>query len=140
MTADSFPSPDVDKPFSKEGYALIGAAYAVHDEIGGGMAEEIYQESFERELTLRRISFVAKQELAMFYKGYELRKRYIPDLYAFESIVIELKAVSELTSEHYAQLMNYMRISRKPVGYLINFGPLEKTEWKRFVIREFLER
>lgn len=136
MTADSFPDPD--KPFSKEGIALVGAAYAVHDEIGGGMAEEIYQESYERELALRQLPFKAKQELAMFYKGCELKKRYIPDLFAFECIVVELKAVSELTSEHTAQLLNDMRISRKPVGYLINFGPLEKTEWKRFVIREFL--
>jgi len=138
MNADSFPEPDRDKPYSKEGFALIGASYAVHDEIGGGLHEEVYQESFERELTLRRIPFIARQELAIFYKGYELKKRYIPDLYVFENIVVELKAVTALTSEHEAQLLNYMRLARKPVGYLINFGPIDKTEWKRFVLSEFL--
>ena len=74
MTADSFPEPDRDKPFSKEGFALIGAAYAVHDEIGGGLAEEVYQECFERELLLKNIPFTSRQELAIFYKGFELKK------------------------------------------------------------------
>jgi GxxExxY protein len=53
-------------------------------------------------------------------------------------IVVELKAVSKLTSEHEAQLMHYMRLSRKPVGYLINFAAIEKVEWKRFVLKEFV--
>ena len=80
----------------------------------------------------------SKQELSLFYKGRELKKRYIPDLIAYKAIVVELKAVSQLTGDHEAQLLNYMRISRKPVGYLINFGPIQKVEWKRFVLSDFL--
>ena len=140
MTADSFPARQDDKPFAKEGIALMNAAFAVHDEIGGGLLEDIYQESFERELGLRGMPFLARQELAMFYKGYELRKRYIPDLYVYGQIVVELKSVSALAPEHDAQILNYMRMARKPVGYLINFGPIAKTEWKRFVLSEFLDR
>jgi GxxExxY protein len=52
----------------------------------------------------------------------------------------ELKAVKELTSEHEQQLLNYMRITKKAVGYLINFGPMKQLEWKRFVIREYIPR
>jgi GxxExxY protein len=136
MTADSFPDDD-DKPFAQEGYALMGAVFAVHAEVGGGIAEEVYQESFERELTLRRIPFIAQQEISIFYKGYELKKRYIPDLYVSGQIVVELKAVVKMLPEHEAQLLNYMRLARKPVGYLINFAPIAKVEWKRFVLRQF---
>ena len=125
---------DSNHPFSKEGYDLMAAAFAVHDEVGGGLLEEIYQECFELELGDRGIPFKSKQELAVFFKGRELRKRYIPDLYVFDGMVAELKAVSALAPEHEAQLINYMRLAKKPVGYLINFGPIKGVEWKRFVI------
>ena len=107
--------------------------------VRGGLLEEVYQESLEEELLLRRIPFVRKQELAVFYKGKELRQRYIPDLYVHCEIIVELKSVRALGTEHIAQLLNYMRLARKPVGYLINFGPLGKVEWKRFVLREFVQ-
>jgi GxxExxY protein len=127
-----------DQPFAQEGYDLMGAAFEVHREVGGGLLEEIYQECFEIELTDRKLPFVAKDQLACFYKGLELRKRYIPDLIVHAMIVVELKAVSKLTTEHEAQLLNYMRLSHKPVGYLINFAPIDKVEWKRFVLQEFM--
>jgi GxxExxY protein len=128
-----------DKPFSKEGYDLMAAAFEVHREQGGGLAEEIYQESLEFELGLRGIPFESKQELRVFYKSQELKRRYVPDLYAFNGVVVELKAVSALAPEHEAQLLNYMRVTRSPVGYLVNFGPIAKVEWKRYVLSEFVE-
>lgn len=128
-----------DEPYSAEGYELMGAAFEVHRELGGGLLEEIYQESFEIELSDRDIPFRMKQELQVFYKNRQLKKRYIPDLLVRDKIVVELKAVSSLTAEHEAQLINYMRITRSPVGYLINFGPIAQVEWKRFVLSEFLE-
>lgn len=120
--------------YKKEGFLLVGAAFAVHDETGGGLAEEVYQESFEIEMEMRGIPFRSKQEIAIRYKGRELKKRYIPDLYAYEGIVIELKAVAKLLPEHSAQLLNYMRLTQMPVGYLLNFAPLEGVEWKRYVL------
>lgn len=140
MSDDKLEELDDDKPFAKEGYALMAAAFEVHREIRGGLGEEVYQESLEEELRLRGVPFVAKAELEVFYKGKKLKKRYVPDLYAFDEIVVELKSVSSLLPEHIGQLMNYMRIARKPVGYLINFGPLGKVEWKRFVLREFVQK
>jgi GxxExxY protein len=67
-----------------------------------------------------------------------LKKRYVPDLYVFGCLVVELKAVTELTTEHEAQLFNYMRITRRPVGYLVNFGHKDTLEWKRLIISEFI--
>lgn len=58
----------------------------------------------------------------------------------FERIVLEIKSIKQLLPEHEAQLINYMRITRQPVGYLVNFGPIGKVEWKRFVISEFINR
>ncbi len=116
----------------------MGACFEVHREQGGGLLEEIYQESLELELAIREIPFVPRQQLTIFYKGIELRKRYIPDLILFQHIVAELKAVTALLPEHQAQLLNYMRISRKPIGYLVNFSPIEKLEWRRFILSEFL--
>ena len=128
-----------DKPFSQEGYALMGAAFEVHNVQGGGLLEEIYQERLEVELQLRKISFQRKKELNVYYKDRILNKKYIPDLFVHNKIVVELKSVSALGPEHEAQLLNYMRITRCPVGYLINFGPIGKLEYKRFVLSEFLD-
>jgi GxxExxY protein len=121
-----------------EGYALIGAAFEVHKELGGGMSEEIYQESLEIELRLRAIDFIPKGELKLFYKEHLLEKKYYPDLLVSNAIITELKSVKALNQEHERQLLNYMRISRKAVGYLLNFGPLDKLEWKRFILKEYV--
>ena len=126
--------------YKDEGYKLMGAAFEVYNEQGYGLAEEIYQESLEIELGLRGIALLSKQELKCYYKGRELKKRYVPDLFVFGALVVELKAVSQLLPEHEAQLINYMRITRQPVGYLINFGHKDTLEWKRFILSELIER
>ena len=124
--------------YKEEGYKLMGAAFEVHNVQGYGMAEEIYQECLEIELEIRGIPFKAKQELRCFYKGRELKKRYFPDLFVFDALVVELKAVTQLLPEHEAQLINYMRITKQPVGYLLNFGSKGGLEWKRFILSELI--
>ena len=124
--------------YKDEGYKLMGAAFEVYNELDFGLAEEIYQESLEMELESRGIPFRSKQELKCFYKGRELKKRYVPDLIVFECLVTELKSVSQLVPEHEAQLINYMRITKQPVGYLINFGHKDTLEWKRFILSELI--
>ena len=126
--------------YKDEGYKLMGAVFEVYNELGHGLAEEIYQESLEIELELRSIPFKSKQELACRYKGRELKRRYVPDLFVFDCLVVELKAVSQLLPEHEAQLINYMRITKQPVGYLINFGHQDTLQWKRFILSEFIAK
>ena len=125
--------------YKDEGYKLMGAAFEVYNEQGFGLSEEIYQESLELELESRGIPFCSRQELKYFYKGRELKKRCVPDLFVFAGIVVELKAASQLLPEHEAQLINYMRITKQPVGYLINFGNKDALEWKRFILSEFIK-
>jgi len=122
--------------FQEEGYQFMGAAFEVYNELGYGMAEEIYQQSLEIELTLRRIPFLTKQELQVFYKNHQLVTRYKPDLLVFGGIVVELKATAELLPEHEAQLFNYLRVSRHTVGYLVNFGHKGDLQWKRFIVSD----
>lgn len=125
---------------SQEGYDLMASAFEVHSELNEGLAEEIYQESIEWELHLRDIPHTSKEQLSVFYKGHQLRKKYIPDLFVFDEIVIELKAVKELLPEHEQHMVNHMRITKSAVGYLINFGPMKRLQWKRYIIRENIPR
>lgn len=122
--------------FKEEGYKLMGAAFEVYNESGYGMAEEVYQQGLEIELALRGIPFRSKPQLTAFYKGRQLDTHYKPDLFVYGGIVVELKAVTELASEHHAQLFNYMRIARQAVGYIINFGHKGGLEWKRFILSD----
>jgi len=124
--------------YKDEGYKLMAAAFEVYNDRGYGLAEEIYQECLEIELELRRLTCRPKAELRCFYKGRELKKRYIPDLFVLGCLVFELKSVTELAPEHEAQLLNYMRLARQPVGYLINFGHKGTLEWKRFILSELI--
>jgi GxxExxY protein len=122
--------------FKEEGYKLMGAAFEVYNQLGYGMAEEVYQQSLEIELTLRGIPFHSKRELPVFYKERQLQTCYKPDLVAFAGIIVELKAVTSLITDHEAQLFNYMRISHQPVGYLINFGSKDELQWQRFILSD----
>ena len=94
----------------------------------------------EIEMELREIPFIPKEELACFYKGRRLRKRYIPDFFIFGGIVVKLKAVAQLLPEHDAQILNYLRIAEKPLGYLLNFGKGGGLDQKRFILSKFLPK
>ena len=124
--------------YKDEGYKLMGAAFEVYNEQGYGLSEEIYQESLEIELELRGIKFQPKQELICFYKDRQLNRRYVPDLFVYDCLVVELKAGTVVAPEHEAQLTNYLRLTHQPVGYLINFANKTSLEWKRIILSEFI--
>lgn len=120
--------------YKQEGYNLVGAAIEVYNTLGHGFLEEVYQECMRMELTLQKIPFQNHPKLNLFYKDMPLEKYYVPDFYVYDGIVVELKAVKQLSEEHFAQIMNYLRATEKPVGYLLNFGCTEKLEWKRIIM------
>lgn len=105
----------------KDIYDVVGVAMEVYNVLGRGLAEPIYQEAFAVEMTKREMSFEREKELRLRYKDVWLDKKYFADFY-YQGIMIELKAVDELCSDHRAQLFNYMRISQQERGILINFG------------------
>ena len=120
--------------YKEESFAIQGAIFEVYREMGCGFLEAVYQECLERELASRGMCFRLKPSLEIQFKGKSLTKRYVPDLIVAEGIVVELKAVQRLAPEHEAQLLNYLRATRKKVGYLINFGASGRLEWKRMVL------
>ena len=124
---------ETDLIFGKEVYEIIGAAIEVHKTLGHGFLEAIYQEALEYELSDRKISFSSQIELKVKYKDRYLQKTYIADIIAYDKIIIELKALSNLSGKEEDQLINYLKATGFKVGLLINFGSPNKLEWKRFV-------
>lgn len=108
--------------YRTESYDLIGAALEVHRQIGCGFTEPIYQEAFEEELRLRGIPFQREKTINISYKGKVLSKNFRPDFVCYDKIIVELKAVSEFTDEHFAQVYNYLKASGLELGILLNFG------------------
>lgn len=123
----------VDLLFKDECYRIIGACFEVYNDKGCGFVEPVYQECMEIELGLQGIPFQSQQQLRLFYKGKELKQKYIPDFMCFEQIIVEIKAVSQLTDEHRAQVHNYLKATGFRLGLLINFGNHPKLEYERIV-------
>ncbi|MEQ8853340.1 GxxExxY protein [Gimesia sp.] len=120
--------------YKEECFAIQGAVFEVYREVGCGFLEAVYQECLERELKQRGIPFVAKPVLRLSYKGESLQQAYQPDLICYDSIILELKAVKSLGSEHAAQLINYQKAAEKKLGLLINFGSYPKVTVERYVL------
>jgi GxxExxY protein len=113
-------------------YAIIGAAMKVHQELGCGFLEAVYQDAFEIELTKRDIPFLREQKIVIFYCGQELKSYYIADFICCGNIIVELKALSELSGREKAQVLNYLKATGLKKALLINFGK-ESLEFQRFV-------
>ncbi|MBD3317516.1 MAG: GxxExxY protein [Chitinivibrionales bacterium] len=114
-----------------EVYAVIGAAIEVSNELGAGFLEAVYQEAFARELNSRAIVHEEQKVIRIRYKGVELRKHYVADFLCYNKIIVEIKALKQLTTFEEAQVLNYLKATGYPVALLINFGS-PKLEWKRY--------
>jgi GxxExxY protein len=115
-------------------YAIIGAAMAVHRELGCGFLEPVYQAALERELLELRMPFVREQELPIFYRGRPLNLFYKADFVCYAAVIVELKALQKLTSREESQVINYLKASKMQRALLINFGA-ESLEYKRIVYK-----
>ncbi len=120
--------------YKDESYAIIGACFEVYKEKGNGFVEPVYQECLELELAAQKIPFTAQGALRLTYKGTELKQRYIPDFLCYEKIILEIKAVKQLTDEHRAQVLNYLKATGLRLGLLVNFGHYPKVEYERIIL------
>ena len=102
-------------------YKIIGAAMTVHSELNWGLLEPVYQEALHLELLDRGIDNLREKDLEVYYKKHLLEKKYKMDI-VVDDIIVELKSVTQLLPVHRAQLCNYLRLTHKPLGLLINFG------------------
>lgn len=110
-------------------HKIIGCCMKVHRVLGSGFQEVIYQRALEIEFRTNDLSYNREMEMEIFYEGHQIGTRRV-DFFVEQSIMVELKAVSELNDLHLAQAMNYCQAYHLPIGLLINFGN-KSLQYKR---------
>jgi GxxExxY protein len=118
--------------YKEECYEIVGACMEVHNELGSGFLENVYMDALEVELERRNIEFQREKKYEINYKGTKLKHCYRADLLAYNEIILEIKAVKELSDIHMAQTINYLKASGKKLGLLINFSQ-ESLTYRRVV-------
>jgi GxxExxY protein len=120
------------EPKDPQTYAIIGAAMEVHTQLGHGFLEGVYHEALAIEFSLRSIPFERESEISITYKGEPLACKYRADFVCFGEVIVELKALSALTSVDEAQVLNYLKATGHRRALLINFGA-PSLQTRRFV-------
>ncbi len=115
-----------------EVFQVVGAAMTVLNELGPGLLEKPYENALLVELGLKDISVSQQERFEVLYKGVKVGE-YIPDLIAFDELIVEIKAIAGIGDLEMAQMLNYLKICKKQVGLIINFKHA-KLEWKRIVL------
>jgi GxxExxY protein len=119
--------------FEDEVFRIRGAAFEVYNEMGSGFLEAVYQECLSKEFLRLDVPFDERKALALSYKNEPLVQIYRPDFVCFGKIIVELKAVANLTQDHRAQLLNYLKATNLRLGLLINFGFENKVQIERVI-------
>lgn len=101
---------------------IIGAAIEVHTILGPGLLEKAYQEALYEELKLRGLSVKREVEIPLTYKGVEIGEAFRADIIVEDEIILELKSTENDNPVYYKQLLTYLRLSGKRLGFLINFS------------------
>lgn len=109
---------------------IIGCAMKVHNELGNGFQEVIYQRALAEEMRVAGITFARESSITIMYKGKNIGERRA-DFVVEGVVMIELKALTKIENVHYAQAINYLEAYELEVGLLINFGS-KRLEFKRF--------
>jgi GxxExxY protein len=118
----------------EESFSIQGAAFEVYKKMGSGFLESVYQECLEKEFILRKIPFKSQVEITLNYKDIPLNQTYRADFVCYDSILIEIKAVSQILNLHRAQVLNYLKATKLKLGLLINFSSHPKLGIERFVL------
>ena len=118
----------------KETYEILGACFEVYNEKGCGFLEAVYLECLEIEFELIGLLARALVPLPLTYKERLLKKKYEADFICFDTVLVELKAVSKITDEHRAQVQNYLNATGLRVGLLVNFGHFPLVKHERFAL------
>lgn len=119
-------------PLKDECYLIIGCAMETHKELGCGFLEAVYQEALSIVFQQNEIPFLQEVFLDINFRGQTLRKKYKADFVCFDNIIVEIKAVDNIISEHIAQVLNYLKATNNKVGLILNFGT-HSLQYKRVI-------
>jgi len=117
-------------------YPIIGCVFEVHKTLGRGLEEGIYNEALCLELTKAGVENDPERNLPCYYKGQQLNKIYRMDIVCGEDIILELKSVDQIVAGHREQLFNYMRLTKMPIGLLINFNATKVVPEKYYLDKD----
>ena len=116
----------------EEVFRVVGAAMEVLNEVGHGFHEKPYENALILEFGLRGIPYKQQPAYDMFYKGHKI-DLFIPDIIAFDAVVVDAKVIERITDVERGQMLNYLRITKLRVGVILNFKN-PKLEWERIVL------
>ncbi len=120
-------------PLQEETYKIIGIGMEIHKTLGKGFSEIVYKDAYEYEFKQNGLFYEREKEYLVNYKGTILPHKFYADFVAFDKIILEIKSKKGIVDEHYAQVINYLTISKLEVGLLINFHE-KSLEYKRIVL------
>lgn len=116
-------------------HEIIGAALEVHKELGHGFLEAVYHEALQIEFSSRQIPFQKEVALPIYYKGTMISQSYRADFICYNNVVVELKAINQLSGKEKSQIINYLKATGFEIGLLLNFGS-RSLEYKRFIFEK----
>jgi GxxExxY protein len=120
---------DTDFLFKQETHTILGCAMEVFNGVGSGLKEKIYENGLIVEFKLRKIPCQQQRHFDVYYKEVKIGE-YVPDLIVFDKIIVDTKTIDEITRIEMGQMLNYLKITNRRVGLIINFKNA-KLEWKR---------
>ncbi len=123
----------VEVVLKEESYKTVGSCFEVYNTLGCGFLEAVYQECLGIEFSKQTIPFKAQTPLELSYKGQVLEQKCVPDFICFDKVIVEIKAVKELSDEHRAQVHNYLKATGYRLGLLVNFSQYTKLQYERIV-------
>lgn len=123
----------VELLYREESYQLIGICMKIHTRLGKGFKEVVYKDALEVEMRSKgNIPYEREKSFCIEYKGVILPHRFIADYIVFDSIILEIKAASQIHTDNFRQTLNYLRASQVKLGLVINFGA-DKLEFQRII-------
>jgi len=109
-------------PFQNETYQIIGICMEIHQVLGKGLLEIVYKDAIELEFNMQNIPYEREKKYEVEYKGVILPHYFFADFVVFDKIILEVKAQKGLVDNHYRWVLNYLGLSKCPLGLVVNFG------------------
>jgi GxxExxY protein len=119
--------------FKEECYQIMGCCFEVYKEMGCGFLEAVYHECLTLAFQARGVPFQSKPKLTIQFGSQVLQQTYEPDFVCYDRIIVEIKAVKELTDIFRAKVHHYLKATSHQLGLLVNFGHHPQVEWERII-------